>query len=275
MTEDAAAPLRFNDTGLPRRIVCLTGETAEFLYRMGAGDLVVGVSGVAKRPSEVRQKPTVGGFTSVNVDKVLALRPDLVIAFSDLQAEPARELVARGVQVLALNQRSLRDILNVCLLLGAVAGREAEARRLADEMRRAFESAAEEASRLPYHPRVYFEEWHQPLISGISWVSELIELAGGRDIFPEMRTCSLASQRVVDPQEVARRNPDVILASWCGKKVVWSAITERPGWRQVAAVQHGRLYEIPSPDILQPGPAILEGLRQVQDCIRRGAERVA
>ncbi|MDO8531148.1 MAG: cobalamin-binding protein [Dehalococcoidia bacterium] len=273
MTKSAAALPSFRDTGLPQRIVCLTGETAEFLYRMGAGDLVVGVSGVAKRPPEVRQKPTVGGFTSVNVEKVLALGPDLVISFSDLQAEPAKELIARGIQVLALNQRSLRDILNICLLLGAVVGREAEARRLAEEMRLAFEAAADEASRLSFHPGVYFEEWHQPLISGISWVSELIELAGGRDVFPEMRACSLAAQRVVDPQEVVRRNPDVILASWCSKKVVWSVITERPGWDQVAAVRNGQLYEIPSPDILQPGPAILEGLRQVRDCVRKGAAR--
>lgn len=273
MTKSAAALPSFRDTGLPQRIVCLTGETAEFLYRMGAGDLVVGVSGVAKRPPEVRQKPTVGGFTSVNVEKVLALRPDLVISFSDLQAQPAKELIARGIQVLALNQRSLRDILNICLLLGAVVGREADARRLAEEMRLAFEAAADEASRLPFHPRVYFEEWHQPLISGIGWVSELIELAGGRDVFPELRACGLAAQRVVDSQEVVRRNPDVILASWCGKKVVWSVITGRPGWDQVAAVRNGQLYEIPSPDILQPGPAILEGLRQVRDCVRKGAAR--
>lgn len=260
----------FEGVGLPRRIVCLTGETAEFLYRMGAGDLVVGVSGVVKRPPEVRQKPTVGGFTTINIDRVLALKPDLVIAFSDLQADVVKALVARGVQVLALNQRSLRDILHVCLLLGAVVGREAEARRLAGEMRDAFEAAAEEAARMPFHPRVYFEEWHQPLISGIGWVSELIELAGGQDIFPELRHRSLASQRVVDSQEVVQRNPDVVLASWCGKKVQWSIVTGRPGWDKVKAVQQGHLYEVPSPDILQPGPAILEGLRHVQACIRRG-----
>ncbi len=252
----------------PARIVCLTSETVEIVYLLGAGDRVVGVPGTAHRPPEAREKPKVGGFTSFKLDKILALQPDLVLAFSDLQADIVRDLVRSGCAVLCTNQRSLDDIFRAILLIGGTLGREAEARAAVQDMRDELKQVREFSSVWPDRPRVYFEEWHEPLIAGIRWVSEVVEVAGGRDIFPELRDEPLASGRVVPADEVVRRDPDIVLASWCGKKVDVEAIRSRPGWERVSAVRAGRIYEIDGADILSPGPSVMAGLRRVHEIIQ-------
>jgi iron complex transport system substrate-binding protein len=252
----------------PARIVCLTSETVEIAYLLGAGDRVVGVPGTAHRPPEAREKPRVGGFTSFKLDKILALQPDLVLAFSDLQADIVRDLVRSGCAVLCTNQRSLDDIFRAILLIGGALGREGEARAAVQDMRDELKQVREFSSVWPDRPRVYFEEWHEPLIAGIRWVSEVVEVAGGRDIFPELRDEPLASGRVVPADEVARRDPDIVLASWCGKKVDVEAIRSRPGWERVSAVRAGRIYEIDGADILSPGPSVMAGLRTVHEIIQ-------
>jgi len=259
------------DIHLPRRIVCTTTESVDILYRLGAGDLIVGVSGFTTRPPEARRKPKIGAYTSVNLEKILALQPDLVVAFSDLQADITRDLVKAGLTVFTLNQRSLRGILEAILMLGALIGRSEAAQQLVDEMSTEMDAIRQAAERLAKHPRVYFEEWHDPLIAGIAWVGELIELAGGIDVFPELKGNS-AKERVVSASEVLRRNPELIVASWCGKKVNKQAILSRPGWEAMAAVRQQHVYEIKSADILQPGPAVLEGLRQLQALVSRAAQ---
>jgi iron complex transport system substrate-binding protein len=252
----------------PRRIVCLTAETTEIVYALGAGDRVVGVPGTATRPPEARAKPKVGGFTTFRLDKILALEPDLVLAFSDLQKEIVRDLVNAGIPVFATNQRSFEEILETILMIGGLIGREAEARALIQDMRDEVKQIREFSSVWPARPRVYFEEWHDPLIAGIRWVSELVELAGGQDIFPELRERSSASERVVDPAEVVRRDPQIIVACWCGKKVEWDAIRSRPGWKAISAIKEDQIYELDGADILSPGPSVLVGLRQLHEIIQ-------
>jgi iron complex transport system substrate-binding protein len=252
----------------PRRIVCLTAETTEIAFVLGAGDRVVGVSGAATRPPEAREKPKVGGFTTFRLDKILALEPDLALAFSDLQADIVRDLVRGGVPVLALNQRSLMGVFQAILLVGGVLGSEERARGLVADMQEEMRQIREFSSVWPDRPRVYFEEWDEPPIAGIRWISELIEIAGGQDVFPELRGRSDARGRVVDPAEVVRRAPQIILASWCGKRVDLEAIRRRPGWESLEAVREGRLYAVPSADILAPGPSLLRGLRTVHDVIQ-------
>ena len=247
----------------PQRIVCLTAETAEVLWRLGAWERVVGVSGYTTRPPEARQKPRIGGFTSINIEKVLALKPDLVLSFSDLQADIVKELIHRGCNVLALNQRSLSEMFSAILLLGGVIGKEAEAAALVQELQQEMEAVAAQAARFPYRPRVFFEEWPDPLIAGIQWVSEIVSLAGGEDIFPELRDQPSAKNRILDPDAVRARDPQVVLASWCGKKVQMRRILERPGWDNVEAIRNGQVYEVPSGVILQPGPVLVEGLQQI------------
>lgn len=252
----------------PQRIVCLTAETTEIAFAIGAGDRVVGVPGTAHRPPEARQRPKIGGFTTFRVDKILALQPDLALAFSDLQADVVRDLVRAGVPVLALNQRSLAGIFQAILLIGGVLGREGDARGLVADMQDEIRQIREFSSVWPDRPRVYFEEWGEPQIAGIRWVSELIEIAGGRDVFPELRERPDALGRVVDPAEVVRRNPQVILASWCGKRVDIEAIRRRPGWEALEAVREGRLYALPSADLLVPGPSVLHGLRAIHEIVQ-------
>jgi iron complex transport system substrate-binding protein len=255
----------------PARVVCLTAETVEIAYLVGAGDRVVGVPGTVRQPPEARAKPKVGGFTTFKLDKILELQPDLVLAFSDLQADVVRDLVRAGATVLCTNQRSLDDILRSILLIGGALGREADARVAVQDMEDELRQIREFSSVWPDRPRVYFEEWHDPLIAGIGWVSEIIEVAGGRDVFAELRAEGRASGRVVPADEVIRRNPEIILASWCGKKVDCDSIRARPGWEAIAAVRAGRIYEIDGGSILSPGPSVLTGLRQVheiiQDCL--------
>jgi iron complex transport system substrate-binding protein len=241
----------------PERIVCLTEETVETLYLLGEQDRIVGVSGYAVRPRQVRrEKPRVSAFTSADIPKILALEPDLVLAFSDLQAEIAAELIRAGVAVYAFNQRDVAGILAMIRTLGALVG----AGDTAEALARDYEARLAEArasTRGEPRPKVYFEEWDDPLISGIGWVSELIEIAGGDDVFATLRSRKSARDRIVPPANVIAAAPDLILASWCGKKVVPDRIRRRPGWDAIPAVRTGRIVEIKSPLILQPGPAAL------------------
>lgn len=252
----------------PERVVCLTAETTEIAFAVGAGERVVGVSGAATRPREAREKLRVGGFTTVRLDKILALEPDLVLAFSDLQADVVRDLVRAGVPVLATNQRSVAEIFQAVLVIGGALGCEARARGVVADLQDEIRQVREFSSVWPSRPRVYFEEWDDPPIAGIRWVAELIEIAGGRDLLPELRDRRGARGRVVDPAEVVRRDPQIIVASWCGKRVDLEAIRGRPGWAQVDAVREGRLYALPSADLLAPGPSVVHGLRALHEIIQ-------
>jgi iron complex transport system substrate-binding protein len=265
-------------SGYPSRIVCLSAEAVDVLYRLGVGDRIVGITGFASEPAEARAKPRISGFSTVNYDKIDALQPDLIITFSDVQAEAARELVRRGYTVLATNQRTLSEVFQTILLLGRGVERESEAQALVANMRgEIFGSVAAAGSpgrfALPDRPKVYFEEWDEPLISGIHWVSELIEAAGGRDAFEDLRNKRRAMDRVVESDEVIRRQPDIIVASWCGKKADLAAIAQRPGWDAIPAVRNGHVHEIDSNDILQPGPALLKGLRRLRGIISQVTSR--
>ena len=253
----------------PERIVCLTEETVETLYLLGEADRIVGVSGYAVRPKQVRrEKPRVSAFTSADIPKILALEPDLVLTFSDLQAEIAAELIRSGVAVMAYNQRDVAGILAMIRHLGATVGQSGRAARLVDhyEQRLARVAAMAEGRA---RPTVYFEEWDEPMITGIGWVSELIGIAGGREAFPDLAAKDKARDRFVTSDQVIAARPDVILASWCGKKVRPEKIAARPGWEEIPAVRNDRITEIKSPLILQPGPAALtDGL----DAILRALE---
>ena len=247
----------------PRRIVCLTEETTETLYLLGEGERVVGVSGYTVRPPEARSKPKISAFIAAKFDKIVALRPDLVLAFSDLQADLVAELVRRGMNVVVFNQRSVAEILQMIRMLGGLIGCQTRAETLAARLAADLERIRDAGARLPRR-RVFFEEWDEPLISGIRWVEELVEIAGGAPIFPELAAAALARDRIVDPSEVARRDPEVIFASWCGKKMRKATIVSRAGWDHVTAVRDDRIFEIKSTYILQPGPASLtEGVRQL------------
>lgn len=248
----------------PHRIICLTDETTEVLYLLGEQDRIVGISAYASRPPEARSKPRVSAFRDANFEKILSLKPDLVLAFSDVQAEITRELVLRGATVLNFNQRSIAEILEMIAMLSRIVGKQNEGNTLIESLKCGLDAVAQSAKAFPYRPRVYFEEWPDPLISGISWVEELIEIAGGEILFPELRSCGKAKDRVVDPAAVVARDPEVILASWCGKKVKSDEICARASWNKTSAVRNGHVYEVPSDCILQPGPASLtEGLRQL------------
>jgi iron complex transport system substrate-binding protein len=255
-------------TRFPERIVCLTEETTETLYLLGQGHRIVGVSGYTVRPPEARQKPKVSAFINAKFDKIEALEPDLVLAFSDLQADLVSELARRGLTVVVFNQRSVAEILQMIRMLGALVGCQREAEQLADRLAADLDRIRGSASTFPRRRRVFFEEWDEPLISGIRWVEELVEIAGGAPIFPELAGAKLAKDRIVDPREVARRDPEVIFASWCGKKMKKATIVSRPGWDRVSAVRDDRIYEIKSTYILQPGPASLtDGVRRLHEIL--------
>src|SRR5580698_4927479 len=257
-------------TEYPRRIVCLTDETTEILYLLGEQDRIVGVSGYAHRPPEARSKPRVSAFRDANFEAILNLKPDLILTFSDVQAEITHELVLRGATVMNFNQRGIAEILEMIAVLSRIVGKPEAGLALIEELRRGLAEIQASAKEFPHRPRVYFEEWNDPLISGIQWVEELIEIAGGEVIFPELRNCGKAKDRVVESAEVARRDPDVILASWCGRKVNKDAICSRAGWETTTAVRNGHVYELPSGPILQPGPGSLtEGVRQVHAILAR------
>jgi len=251
-------------TNGPQRIVCLTEETTETLYLLGEDERIVGVSGYTCRPPEARRKPKVSAFTSARIDKILDLRPDLVIGFSNLQAQIAHDLIRGGVNVLVFNQRSVEEILDMILTLARIVVAESRGLALVERFRRDLAQIAESARRFPRRPRVFFEEWMDPLISGIRWVEELIEIAGGEVVFPHLRHQHDAKNRIVVPDSVVAENPEVILASWCGRKASKETIRARPGWAAISAVKSGHIYEIKSTYILQPGPAALtEGVRQL------------
>ena len=252
----------------PERIVCLTEETTETL--LGQGHRIVGVSGYTVRPPEAREKPRVSAFISARFDKIEALRPDLVLAFSDLQADLAAELVRRGIAVVTFNQRSIDEIMQMVRMLGGIVGCQDDAARLTDRLRVGLDQIQQSASRFPRRVRAFFEEWDDPLISGIRWVEELVEIAGAAPIFPELDASRLARDRIVDAAEVARRDPEVVFASWCGKRVRMQTIRSRRGWDAVTAVRCNRIFEVKSTYILQPGPASLtEGVRQLHECLCR------
>jgi iron complex transport system substrate-binding protein len=257
-------------TRYPSRIVCLTEETTETLYCLGQGDRIVGVSGYTVRPPEARLKPKVSAFINARFDKITALRPDLVLAFSDLQADLAAELVRRGLTVVTFNQRTVAEILQMIRMLGGLVGCQDRAERFANRLEADLDGVRQSAARFPQRLRAFFEEWDDPIISGIRWVEELVEIAGGAPLFPELATAALGRDRIVDPAEVARRDPEVIFASWCGKRVKKAAIRRRPGWNAVSAVRHDLMFEVKSTYILQPGPACLtEGLRQLHALLAR------
>ena len=243
----------------PQRIVCLTEEPTEILYALGEQERIVGISAFTVRPPEARRdKPIVSGFTGGSVKKIVALVPDLVIGFSDIQAELAKQLIAHNLSVLIFNQRSIREILAVIADVGRLVNRAAEAEALVAGYIERLERAGESAARRSVKPRVYFEEWDEPPITGIRWVAELVRIAGGDDIFPERAAMSLARDRILaDASEVVRRAPDIILGSWCGKKFRPERVAARPGWDAIPAVRDGELHEVKSPIILQPGPAAL------------------
>lgn len=249
-----------------RRLVCLTEETVETLYLLGEQDRIVGVSGYAVRPPRVRkEKPRISSFTSADVAKIAALEPDLVLAFSDIQGPILADLARAGLPVYLFNQRDLAGIFVMIRTLGALIGETEKAETLAASLEARLAEVREEGSARRTHPRVYFEEWDEPMISGVGWVSELIETAGGRDIFSELRAKPGAKDRIVTSEDVIARKPEVMLASWCGKKVRIESIKARPGWDAIPAVSAGRIVEIKSPLILQPGPAALtDGLDAIR-----------
>jgi iron complex transport system substrate-binding protein len=254
----------------PSRIVCLTEETTETLYLLGQGARVVGISGYTVRPPEAREKPKVSAFINARFDKIDALKPDLILAFSDLQADIAAELIRRGYPVVTFNQRSIQEILQMIRVLGAMVGCGDRADALAADLERGLDEIRARAGELLRRPRVYFEEWDSPLISGIRWVDELVEIAGGTPVFPELRDRRLAKDRIVSPDEVAARDPEVIVASWCGKAMKKRTIVERAGWGRMSAVRNDHVYEIKSTYILQPGPASLtEGVTRLHEIIAR------
>jgi iron complex transport system substrate-binding protein len=258
----------------PRRIVCLTEEPTEVLYALGEEARIVGISGFTVRPPRARkEKPKVSAFISAKVDKILALEPDFAIGFSDMQADIAQALIRHGVEVWISNHRSVAGILAYVARLGALVGALDKAERYVAMLEEHLAQVSARAARLPRRPRVYFEEWDAPMISGIRWVSELITIAGGDDIFPQRAASSLAKGRIVgDPLEVARCAPDIIIGSWCGKKFRPEHVAARPGWDAIPAVRTGDVHEVKSPIILQPGPAALtDGVDALHAIIARWA----
>jgi iron complex transport system substrate-binding protein len=260
----------------PQRIVCLTEEPTEVLYAIGEQDRIVGVSGFTVRPARVRrEKPRVSAFTSARIDRILELKPDLVVGFSDIQADIARDLIRHGVEVWISNHRSVQGILGYIRRLTALVGVAEKGETYARGLEMRLSQLAQVGAQLPQHPRVYFEEWDEPMISGIRWVSELIGIAGGVDVFPELAACSLGKDRILaDAQEVVRRSPDIILGSWCGKRFRPEHVRARSGWDQVRAVRDNELHEIKSPLILQPGPAALtDGVDAMHRIFARWAQQ--
>jgi len=256
-------------TKYPERIICLTEETTELLYLLGAGERVVGISGFTMRPPMARkEKPKVSTYTDANYDAIKKLNPDYIFAFSNIQAEIVKDLTKMGFQVVVFNQRSISQILQNILVIGSIIDEQKESEKLVAMYETRIEKIRKSSSGLKYHPKVYFEEWYEPLISGICWVSELIEIAGGVDIFPEFREKKSGKDRIVKPEDVVQRNPDIIIGSWCGKKFKKNMVKERKGWQEINAVRNDNVFEIDSTLILQPGPASLtEGMDELAKII--------
>ena len=261
---------RFKFSLGPRRIVCMTEETTEWLYLLGEEARIVGISGYTVRPRRAREeKPRVSAFTSAKIDKILALEPDCVFGFSDMQADIAAALIRAGVQVTIFNQRSVAEIFSMMAQVAAMVGQGERGLELIAGFQRQLAEIADVAAALPRRPKVFFEEWDEPHISAIRWVSELLGVAGGDDCFPELAAQSLGKNRIIaDGDEIVRRNPDIIIGSWCGKKFRPEKVAARPGWDQVNAVKTGQLFEVKSVDILQPGPAALtDGVAQLHHIV--------
>lgn len=262
----------------PRRIVCLTEETTETLYLLQEDWRIVGISGFTVRPARARkEKPKVSAFTSAKIDRIVELQPDLVLGFSDLQADIAAQLIRHGVDVHVFNHRDVAGILRMVRVLGAMVGCQQRAEALADQLEAGLERIRGAAARFERRPRVYFEEWDQPLIAGSRWVSELVEIAGGEECFPELAVQSLGKDRIIaDPAEVVRRAPEIILGSWCGKRFRPETVAGRDGWGEIPAVAAGQLYEVKSPIILQPGPAALtDGVQAIHRILSECASQSA
>ncbi len=261
-------------TLLPQRIVCLTEETTEWLYLLGQSHRIAGISGYTVRPKEARhEKPRVSAFTSAKIDKILALNPDCVFGFSDLQADIAAELIRRGVQVTVFNQRSVDEIFSMLYQVAAMVGEAVQGLQRIEAMQQHLQAIKVQSKAFAKRPKVYFEEWDEPSISAIRWVSELIQVAGGEDCFPELALQSMGKDRIIaDPMEIVRRSPDIIIGSWCGKKFRPEKVAARAGWGDVPAVKSGLIFEIKSADILQPGPAALtDGVNQLHRIIQNWA----
>jgi iron complex transport system substrate-binding protein len=254
----------------PKRIVCLTTEPTEVLYLLGEQDRIVGISGYTTHPAAARkEKPKVSAFTSAKIDKILELQPDLVIGFSNLQADIAASLIRAGIEVHIFNQRSIAQVLNMIAVTGALVGATEKAEQLIATLEKTLDEAQQTASKFKIKPKVYFEEWDDPMMCSIRWAMELIELAGGTDCFPELSHFHSAKDRIVTPQQVAERQPDIIIGSWCGKKFQPEQVKVREGWADLSAVKHGFVREIKSADILQPGPSLItHGLKQIQAIIQ-------
>jgi iron complex transport system substrate-binding protein len=255
----------------PQRIVCLTTETVEVLYLLGEQDRIVGISGFTTRPAIARkEKPKISGFTSANIDKILALDPDLVLCFSNLQADIAASLIKAGCQVHVFNQRSLDETLQMILTVGDLVGASEKAQVLVAQYQSLLDNSRANSSIWTHKPKVYFEEWDEPMMCSIRWAAELIEAAGGKDSFPALSQFHHARDRQVTAEQVVAAQPDIIIGSWCGKKFQPEKVKVRAGWQSIPAIRHGQLYEIKSVDILQPGPALFtEGLAQLQSIIQR------
>jgi iron complex transport system substrate-binding protein len=253
----------------PERIVCLTEETTETLYLLGEERRIVGISGYTVRPARARrEKPRISSFLTAKTERILELQPDLVLGFSDLQADIARDLARAGLNVMIFNQRSVDEILSMVLTLSSLVGSADKGAALVSQLERNLLEVGEKAKAFPRRPRVYFEEWDEPMISGIRWVSELVEIAGGEDVLPELSRSQAASGRIHDGKAVIERKPDVILGSWCGKKFRPEKVAARPGWQDIPAVREKQLFEVKSADILQPGPAALtDGVRRIHSLL--------
>ena len=258
----------------PERIVCLTEETTETLYLLGEERRIVGISGYTVRPPRARrEKPRVSAFLSARTDKIVSLKPDLVIGFSDLQADIARDLAKAGLNVLIFNQRSVEEILSMILMLSSLVGATSRGEALVESLKKNLQSVKEKARTFPRKPKVYFEEWDEPMICGIRWVSELIEIAGGKDVFAEKSLSQGATGRIVSAQDVLRKKPEVILGSWCGKKFRPEKVAARAGWDSIPAVQKAMIFEIKSAEILQPGPAALtDGVRRIHELLQKSVQ---
>ena len=262
-------------TLLPQRIVCLTEETTEWLYLLGQSHRIAGISGYTVRPKEARhEKPRVSAFTSAKIDKIWALNPDCVFGFSDLQADIAAELIRRGVQVTVFNQRSVDEIFSMLYQVAAMVGEAVQGLQRIEAMQQHLQAIKTQSKALAKRPKVYFEEWDEPPISAIRWVSELIQMAGGDDCFPELALQSMGKDRIIaDPMEIVRRSPDIIIGSWCGKKFRPEKVAARAGWGDVPAVKSGLIFEIKSADILQPGPAALtDGVNQLHHIVQNWSQ---
>lgn len=261
---------------LPQRIVCLTQETTEVLYLLGQQQRIVGISGYTVKPAVARrEKPRIAAYTSAKLDKILQLQPDLVLGFSDLQADIAAALIKKGINVLVFNQRSLQGIFDMIDCLAALVGAVTQGQQLQESLQLHLQQVAQQAQQLPTRPRIYFEEWDEPLIHGIQWITELVGIAGGENCFADTSGQINASQRIIaDANDVIAANPDILIASWCGKKFNAEKVRMRPGWSAITAVRNNDLFEIKACDILAPGPSVItDGLTQVARIVQSWAGR--